>query len=219
MSAFNKMNFSLMVRVWIGLLITFFLVACHPQMRQFETVSHPDQVWQAQVKELSGLEQFKAEGSLSIQSPQGSEFARFEWNQLGAQTLTLTLRGPLGFGQVKLVQQGEIFTLIDGKGRTYHANSPEALMDQVLGWHLPVGGMTYWLRGVPVPRDLEARKVLAPYGALSELDQLGWEIRYLSHQSMGGLMLPHKIQMKRDQITVTLVIQDFQSAAFSLNQK
>jgi outer membrane lipoprotein LolB len=78
----------------------------------------------------------------------------------------------------------------------------------VTGWEMPVSGMHYWVRGLAVP-GVEAQLERDASGRVSLLDQSGWAISYDRYQTVAGLILPGRLRMERDDITVRLVIDEW----------
>lgn len=122
-----------------------------------------------------------------------SQSGHFTWIQNG-NDFTLELYGPLGLGAAELVGENGQYTLKTSDGKTYEADSAEGLLDNVLGWSMPVSGFPYWLWGQPEPG--------VPYLQSDNiLNQEGWQITYTYDQQV-----LKKINMIRDGVHVTIVI-------------
>ena len=121
----------------------------------------------------------------------------------------LKLSGPLGQGGFQLAGDERGVMLVDAEGNSSFARDGDALLLQATGWHLPVVGMRYWVRGLPVP-DIEARPVYDELGRMSHLEQSGWTINYQRYQLVEGAAVPSKMQLVRDDISVRLVIRQWQ---------
>ncbi len=89
------------------------------------------------------------------------------------------------------------------------ASSVELLMEEQLGWSVPVQGFRYWLIGSPAPGVID-RYSLDEAGRLAELEQSGWQIRYLSYQAVDGLDLPRKLELENPRLRIRLVIDEWQ---------
>ena len=63
-------------------------------------------------------------------------------------SLRIELRGPLGSGLVRLQQDAGGATLTDNGRNVYRAESIEDLLFDATGWHIPLDGLTYWIRGL-----------------------------------------------------------------------
>jgi outer membrane lipoprotein LolB len=121
----------------------------------------------------------------------------------------LKLSGPLGQGGFQLAGDENGVVLVDAEGHSSYARDGDALLVQTTGWHLPVEGMRYWVRGLPVP-DVEARSVYDESGRLSRLEQSGWIINYQRYQLVEDVAVPSKMQLERDDVSVRLVIKQWQ---------
>ena len=121
----------------------------------------------------------------------------------------LQVSGPLGQGAFQLTGNDEGVLLVDADGETYSARDADALLSHVTGWTLPVTGMRYWVRGMPVPGVAE-QATRDEQGRLARLDQSGWTITYNRYQPVTGAMLPAKLQFVHEDISVRLVIDHWQ---------
>lgn len=126
-----------------------------------------------------------------------------------ADVYQLKISGPLGQGGFQLAGDEAGVVLVDAEGHTSYAHDGDALLLQATGWQLPVVGLRYWVRGLPVP-DAEATRVYDESGHLSRLEQSGWIINYQRYQLVDGAAMPSKLQLARDDISVRLVISQWQ---------
>jgi outer membrane lipoprotein LolB len=93
--------------------------------------------------------------------------------------VTLDLSTPLGttVARVQSGPAGARVTVPSGAGlRTAEGRDPEALSLQVLGWTLPVSGISDWIEGRPVP-GRPYRFDPGEAGA-AQLEQDGWTIHF-----------------------------------------
>jgi outer membrane lipoprotein LolB len=130
------------------------------------------------------------------------------WQQQ-ADVYQMKLSGPLGQGGFQLAGDATGVVLVDAEGNSYFARDGDALLLQATGWQLPVVGLKYWVRGLPVP-DAEATREYDESGHLSRLEQSGWIINYQRYQLVEGAAVPSKLQLARDDISVRLVISQWQ---------
>ncbi|VFS85725.1 outer membrane lipoprotein LolB [Pseudomonas aeruginosa] len=97
---------------------------------------------------------------------------------------------------------------VAGQGR-YQAESPEALLEEQLGWRLPVSHLLWWVRGLPAP-DSKSRLTLDADSRLARLEQDGWQIEYTRYAEQNGYWLPERLKLHGQDLDVTLVIKDWQ---------
>jgi outer membrane lipoprotein LolB len=123
------------------------------------------------------------------------------------QSDELLLQGPLGQTAARVYRDAQGALLDDG-GKQYRAADAESLMQQVLGWQLPLGGLRQWLLartadgGAYIERDERGRIAL--------LRQDGWEVRYLRYDGDAADSLPSRLQLSRDDLQVQLLIDEWE---------
>ncbi|MDF5938460.1 lipoprotein insertase outer membrane protein LolB [Pseudomonas aeruginosa] len=105
-------------------------------------------------------------------------------------------------------REGAVSLEVAGQGR-YQAESPEALLEEQLGWRLPVSHLLWWVRGLPAP-DSKSRLTLDADSRLARLEQDGWQIEYTRYAEQNGYWLPERLKLHGQDLDVTLVIKDWQ---------
>ncbi len=153
---------------------------------------------------------FSVSGRVSIRSGNDAHYANFGW-QAEPQADRLSLGNPLGqtLAELEIRYLGTtpdyaILTDADGKAR---AGSPEALLFEATGMSLPVAGLRWWLQGVPAPGAAVARATAE--GQLIEQD--GWIIVASDYaETRPTPRGPRKIVLTRDDVTVRIVISEWQ---------
>ncbi len=147
-------------------------------------------------------------GRVSLTQAEQGWHARLSWQQQ-ADRFQLKISGPLGQEAFRLTGNVAGVLLVDADGKRIRADDAEGLLLQATGWELPVSGLRYWVRGLPVPgvyaserRDLQGR--------LQALEQSGWAISYSRYHSIEGVGWPAKLRLARDDVTVKLVIDAWQ---------
>lgn len=172
--------------------------------------------WEAHQQKLSQLTNWQMRGRFSLKNskttsaPAQTQTQAFSanlfWRQMD-QGYDVELFGPVGLGAVKLLGEPGKIELSDSQGNHYQSTSPEALMQQQLGWFLPVSELYYWIRGLPAPGEISSKKLDSAHRLLV-LEQSGWKINYQSYQYISNLWLPKKILLQSEILKVTLVIND-----------
>jgi len=121
----------------------------------------------------------------------------------------IDLIGPLGQGRVLVQSDGREVNLQTQDGQRWTAPDPDALLEQALGVRLPVGGLRYWVRGLPAPGP--AAPQVDADGRLIRLEQNGWVIEYPAYASTSvfNLDLPERIVARRQDLSVKLVIEQW----------
>ncbi|MET1078360.1 MAG: lipoprotein insertase outer membrane protein LolB [Pseudomonas sp.] len=168
--------------------------------------------WQAHKAHLAALDAWQIDGKVGIRAPKGtssqSGSATLFWLQRQAY-YDIRLSGPLGGGAARLTGRPDEATLeVANRGR-YQAASPEALLEQQLGWKLPVSHLLWWVRGLPAP-DSKSRLTLDGDSRLANLEQDGWQVEYLRYGEANGYWLPERLKLRGHDLEITLVIKDWQ---------
>ena len=196
----NKLIPSLIITLILG------IVGCSSLPTAPVVSLYPEQTWSQQLPLLMAQHAWHLEGAVSVISPQGSQVANIDWLQFDDNSYRIQLYGPLGLGTVKLVSQSQEVDLTLSDGRHYQALNAAQLMQQILGWSLPVEGLVYWVRGIPDPA-FPAQIQLNSVGVLSTLVQQGWTIQYLSDQQIGELIVPHQLRLTNGQLKVMMAVR------------
>lgn len=164
-------------------------------------------VWQQHASQLKQLESWELQGKLGIRSSAQNASASLFWLQR-QDYYDIRVSGPLGQGSARLQgHQGKSLLIAEGQQR--QASSPEQLMQQELGWSLPVSNLHWWVRGLPAPNQ-PYQLELGPDSLPQQLTQSGWTLHYARHQSHAGLQLPGTIRLQGPQLQATLVIKQWQ---------
>lgn len=128
------------------------------------------------------------------------------------QGFVILLEAPFGQGVFRIETSSEsaLYRLSLPDGQVYQNASTEALLEEVIGWSIPLSGLEFWIRGLPRPDSVYSHRSAAEGMPLS-INQDGWSIRYLDYfASLGSPGLPRKMQLARDDLTLKLVIERWQ---------
>lgn len=163
-----------------------------------------EQRWQARQPKLVELTHFTVEGRLGVQRASEGWHVSLRWRQDDSR-FKLLLSAPLGQGSAQLEGDDREVTLTMADGRRWTAPDAESLVAQIVGTPLPVNGLRYWVRGLPMP-DGPALRALDEEGRLQSLEQAGWRIAYRGYQHVEGRELPTKLFMENAGYKVRLVV-------------
>lgn len=164
--------------------------------------------WNQHKQQLSHLDGWQISGKVGIRAPKDSGSGTLFWLQR-QDYYDIRLSGPLGRGAARLTgRPGQVALEVANQGR-YEAPDPETLLQDQLGWKLPVSHLVWWVRGLPAP-DSKSRLTLDGDSRLANLDQDGWQVEYLSYSEQNGFWLPERIKLHGRDLDVTLVIKDWQ---------
>ncbi|KPQ24167.1 MAG: outer membrane lipoprotein LolB [Halomonas sp. HL-48] len=184
-----------------------FLAGCASQAPQDDSGRQSGD-WDDQKSEVEAFDSWTLVGKAGLRTSEENTSANLDWRQ-HPHYFRMLISGPFGGGRNVLEGREGRFSLSNSEGR-FEAESPEALMEEQLGWALPVSAMSDWVRGLPGDHDnyqLETDELGFP----SHLAQDGWEIDYHDWERVEGMWLPRRLVMNYDDIRITLVVNDWRS--------
>ena len=173
------------------------LVACVSAPER-PPAADPERAWETRQQMLSPVMSWEIQGRVAVKTADEGWQATVHWTR-AAERHDIDLAGPLGSGRVRLSQDRSGAQLRDADQHTYHADSAQQLLYRVTGWDLPLDGLNYWVLGLPVP-GVPWHEHLDAWGRLEQLQQLGWDIRFLEYLSEGGYEVPAKLFIKRSRV-------------------
>lgn len=118
------------------------------------------------------------------------------------------------FGQIvaQIQRNQDVVLLTTSEQKIYRAADVENLIEQVLGWRLPVLGLQYWVRGVSSPTT-KSEMDLDIDGRVIAIRQDGWEILYSSYfpSQLIQAARPRALVLNHSDIKIKLVIDNWET--------
>ncbi len=176
-------------RLWtIGaiLLVAKLLTACTTQMTPSVDPSLLTQSW-------------FADGILGYNENGKGFSANYYW-QNTAQKYHIQLIGPLGAWRAMLSGDKHSAALTMSDGRVFHAKDAGTLMQENLGWSIPVIDLRYWFLGLPNPA-MKYKIQRTANGDMQQIQQAGWIIDYSEHRT--------RLVLTQGQKKITVIIEHF----------
>lgn len=190
-------------RTAIATVFLLMLSACATTPRQART--DKDAAWQRQQQQLGGLAVWELAGRMAVKLESEGWSASLYWWQDHAD-YRLRIVAPLGRGTIEIAGDGEKVTLHTADNRVLEDGDIDALMQENLGWRVPVDALIYWIRGLPDPDASTDKLELDDQGRLIALDQSGWNVRYERYTNSGGHEVPARMTIEREQLQLRLNI-------------
>jgi outer membrane lipoprotein LolB len=150
---------------------------------------------------------FAFNGRIAFKQGDKRDNAGVRWVHSAAEDEILLL-APLGQTVARIHRDAQEASL-DASGKHYTAQDMESLMQQVLGWQLPLSGLRYWVTALPAPEG-ESRVEREANGQVSMMHQQGWEIVYSRYAAATPDALPLRLKLQHDGMEVLLVIDGWE---------
>lgn len=194
----------------LSLIILASLVGCTstPKKTSFER-STTSPRWQHHLVGVSQIQQWQAQGKIAARKGNKGSSASFIWQQTG-DYYKIKIFGPFGAGAVYVQGNNQYVELKEANGRLTKGTSAEHILQQIMGWAVPVSGLRYWLMGLPSPKVSVQQQQTDQMGRLKNLAQSGWRIHYDNYQPYHTLSLPQKLQLYNHDISIKMIIKSWQ---------
>lgn len=195
-------------RIALMLVAVSTLLACASPIIKPEATSSSATLKDLHLKQIAKLNDFSLQGRIGIQTNPKGFSGSLIW-QHGNNHDEIALFSPLGSQVASINRSPAQITLLDSSGKSYQAADAETLTQEVLGWRLPLKGLSDWTLGRPSASAIEYSAWNAQ-GQLTQLKQDGWTIEFDNYQPQGGYMLPGKIYLKSTQLNLKLLVEKWQ---------
>jgi outer membrane lipoprotein LolB len=133
--------------------------------------------------------------------------AGVRWTHRGVEDEILLL-APLGQTVARIFSDAQ-GVLLEASGKQYFEQDAETLTERVLGWHLPLAGMRYWVLALPAGGTAAVIE-RAENGQVSVLRQDGWEIKYTRYAAETPESLPLRLTLQRNGMEMQLLIDEWE---------
>ncbi len=145
---------------------------------------------------------FELSGRVAVRHGKDAASGRIFWRHSNDADEVL-ITSPLGQGVARISRDRDQFRLVTGDNKEYRAADAESLTEQVLGWRLPLAGLSDWVQARASPgRPSEVR---GDVNRDLELWQDGWRVAY--EEFRGGR--PFKMRLTREDLEIRLVLDQW----------
>ena len=153
----------------------------------------------------ASTESFRVSGRLAVSDGQDGGSAGFLWTQRG-DAYEFELRQPVSQRTWRLTGGARGAVLEGGDDGPRYGPSAEILLQEVLGWQVPVAALRYWVRGVPFHGPL-TRREYDDRQRFILLEQDGWQVEY--RDWLDDSAWPTRIRAQDPPYSVRLNIEDW----------
>ena len=132
----------------------------------------------------------------------------FDWQQAG-ERFRIEFWGAFGQGRALLFGDGAAASLRDARGNVTSGVDIDALMEQTLGWAVPVAALRHWVRGRVDPSLAAAAEQRDGEGNLARFEQSGWTIRLSRWRQTAIGAAPGRVVAERAGRVVTVICKEW----------
>ena len=170
--------------------------------------------WASRQQQLASVQNWHIRGRVALFVDDDVYNLGLNW-KLNKNDSTLKLEAALGQGMIQIEKNSDQVTLLTSEDKSYSGQNAAQVLYQATGWSIPVEGLESWIKGINHNNSDYLPDIDSQGRALS-LQQDGWKINYLQHKEfqvteLSSYELPRKIYMKRQNIALKIVIDQWQA--------
>jgi outer membrane lipoprotein LolB len=160
----------------------------------------------ARERTLGADSEWSLRGRLGVSDGRDSGSGSLEWAQRG-DAFRFSVHAPVTGKTWTLSGDAGQATLQGLREQAIEAPDAQDLLLRELGWHVPVAGLTRWVRGLRASPD--ARITFRADGLPAEIDEAGWTVQYLDYDTSRDPALPTRVFAARGEYKVRLAVREW----------
>ncbi len=174
--------------------LTLMLTCCFLASCSTQPILTKDQQADWEISGKIGIREglLRAKSSIFQWRQQDKNYTIYIFNNLGQPQFTLS-----GNQTFALIQQAD--------GKSKKATTPEELMQELTGWSFPLQPIRYWSQGKTYGDEQQIK--IDNAGHLSQFSTDIWQVTLSHYKTVNQQALPHKIKLKKEDISLTLIIK------------
>lgn len=164
--------------------------------------------WIERQHELQNMQNWVAKGSFSVTYKNKTDMASFIWQEEYTGGI-IEISGPMGLGNAKIIIQSDKAVLQKSSGEVFEADNLSDLVNQHLGYDLPIANLHYWLRGLPLPHRT-AKSKYDDLNCIHIMQQDKWQVVYDEYGKFSNMYLPTRMYISNSQLNAKIVVKKWQ---------
>lgn len=168
--------------------------------------------WLKQQQQLTQIKQWQIMGKLGVFTAEEKISLNLFWQQTGSD-YEVIISDLFGSPILEMQKQGSTVWLRIEQEEEYWGRDPERLIQQLIGWHLPIEALPQWLLGLPGHANYQ----LNNQGVIkkAQLEENGqWLVDYAQYQYWQERLLPRKLQISKKANKLKIIISDWKLIRF-----
>lgn len=160
--------------------------------------------YQQRAASLGAISSWDMAGKLSVDDGDDGGSGKLSWKVRNESSL-MNFRGALGRGAWQLDSRPGFAELQKSDGTITQASTVSDLLENEIGWHIPVNSLKWWALGVSAPGDTELLD-LDSDGRVLAMQQDGWNISFDRYRQFDGVELPGRMDAVRGRYRVKMAV-------------
>ena len=192
-----------LVKSWCLFFLVLTLNACTSV-----SVKDPDfvnkEIYEDRTSQLNATGVWGLVGKISLDDGDDGGSGRLQWSVEPGHS-ELDFHGAMGRGawHLQIGQDGVLLKMADGTEQA--ADDVNDLIQDRMGWPIPLDALQWWVRGLVAPGVIES-ETYGSEGLLTSLRQFGWDVDFKRYASVDGVELPVRLNATNDNYRVKLAI-------------
>ena len=145
------------------------------------------QLWHQHQSINAQISSWSLKGKIGVKTGTKGGSATLNWSYAPADQ-NIELYGPFGGGRILIDASATSATLRDTEGHVINGESPEQVLYEQLGWHVPFDELEMWSRGLP--GEGASNLKINGSGRLLSFNQGIWHVEYDQYRSVLKFTLP-----------------------------
>lgn len=172
------------------------------------SVKDPDfvnkEIYEDRTSQLNATGVWGLVGKISLDDGDDGGSGRLQWSVEPGHS-ELDFHGAMGRGawHLQIGQDGVLLKMADGTEQA--ADDVNDLIQERMGWPIPLDALQWWVRGLVAPGVIES-ETYGSEGLLTSLRQFGWDVDFKRYASVDGVELPVRLNATNDNYRVKLAI-------------
>ncbi len=194
-----------MHRIWLGFAVIMLSACAGVKIEQ----PGPGNLsaYQDRVTKLKAISDWSFVGKISLDDGDQGGSGRLQW-MVDPDGSELDFHGAMGRGAWNLWIGPEHAVLKLANGEEHTAAGVNALIQQQMGWPVPVDALQWWVRGLAAPGPVDEQR-LDQSGLLTHLVQFGWGVDFNRYDQNPQLAMPTRLVAERENYRVKLAISNW----------
>jgi outer membrane lipoprotein LolB len=162
------------------------------------------QAYQQRVGKLNAIQEWGLLAKISLDDGDQGGSGKLQW-RVEPGGSELDFHGALGRGAWHLQIEPGHAVLTEANGDIQSASSVNALLQDRMGWPIPVEALQWWVRGLAAPGEVEDQQIDSE-GVLISMRQFGWNVEYSRYDNSAVVAMPKRLNATMNDYRVKLAV-------------